>query len=327
VRRIWTAAFAGLVLALGIGTASGQARKPVRVAYVYIFKEGPSAPQVSAFRARMGQLGWTEGQNYALDVRDADGDFDRLNAIMKELVDAKVDVIVAACTPEGKAAAKHTSTIPIVLAATGDPVMAGLVKSLARPGGNITGVSAMLLELSAKRLALLKEAFPKVARATILWNPGRPDNEPEVRTMQEAGRSLGITLESQPVRTRAELADFLDLMPSTKTEALMNAGDTLIGGAQMESIVAAAAKMRIPALYEAREWVDRGGLMSFGPNFPGLHARAAEYVDKILRGAKPGDLPFEQPSRFEFVVNLKTAQAMGWTIPPSLLARADDVIR
>jgi len=327
LRQVWATVFAGLVLALGIGNASGQARKQARIAYVYIFKEGPSAPQVNAFRARMSQLGWTDGQNYVLDVRDADGNFDRLNAIMKELVDSKVDVIVAACTPEGKAAARHTSTIPIVLAATGDPVMAGLVPNLARPGGNVTGVSAMLLELSAKRLALLKEAFPKVTRATILWNPGRPDNEPEVKAMQAAGRSLGITLESQPVRSRTELADFLDLLPTTKTEALMNSGDTLIGGAQMVPIVEAAAKMRIPALYEAREWVDQGGLMSFGPNFPTLHARAAEYVDKILRGAKPGDLPIEQPSRFEFVVNLKTARAMGWTIPQSVLARADEVIR
>ncbi len=326
MRRDFLKAMGGLALGGAAPRTWAQARRLARVAYVYIFKEGPSAPYEAAFRARMAQLGWTEGQNYTLDVRDADGDFERLNAIAKELVDSKVDVIVAACTPEGKAAARHTKTIPIVMAATGDPVMAGLVPSLARPGGNITGVSAMLLDLSAKRLALLKEGFPKVTRATILWNPARPDNEIEVKAMQEAGRSLGITCESQLVRSRAELTDVLDMLPLTRTEALMNAGDTLIGGAQVPSIVQAAAKARIPALYENRQFPDSGGLMSFGPNFPALHARAAEYVDKILRGAKPGDLPIEQPSRFEFVINLKTAKAMGWSLPRSLVTRADDVI-
>jgi putative ABC transport system substrate-binding protein len=318
---------AGLALAAGAGAAWGQARKVARIAYVYIFKEGPSAPYEAAFRARMASLGWHAGQNYLLEVRDADGNFERLNAMVKELVDSKVDVIVAACTPEGKAAARHTSTIPIVMAATGDPVMAGLVPSLARPGGNITGVSAMLLDLSAKRVSLMKEAFPRVTRGTILWNPARPDNEQEIKAMQEAGRSVGLILESQVVRSRPELHDVLDMLPSSKTEALMNAGDTLVGGAQMPAIVQAAAKARIPALYETRQFTDIGGLMSFGPDFPALHARAAEYVDKILRGAKPGDLPIEQPSRFELVVNLKTANAMGWTIPPSLLARADDILR
>ena len=325
MRRDFLAAMAGLALATVPGVASAQRRLP-RVAYVYIFKEGPSAPFESAFRGRMQALGWGEG-SYVLDVRDADGSPEKLDAIMRELVETKVDVIVTACTPEAKVAARHTTTIPIVMAATGDPVMAGLVKSFARPGGNITGVSAMLLDLSAKRLALLKEAFPKVTRATILWNPVRPDNVPEVKAMQDAGRALGINVESQLVRTRPELMDVLEMLPTTRTEALMNAGDTLIGGAQIPLIVATAAKMRIPALYESRGFVDLGGLMSFGPNFPALHARAAEYTDKILRGAKPGDLPIEQPSRFEFIINLKTAKAMGWTIPQSLLARADEVIR
>jgi len=325
VRREFLKAMGGLALAAGTGAAFGQARKPARVAYLYIFKEGPSAPHVSSFRSRMSQLGWVEGQNFVLEVRDAEGDFQKLDSLAKSVVDSKVDVIVAACSPEGKAASRHTSTIPIVMAATGDAVSAGLVSSLARPGGNITGVSAMLLEGSAKRLALLKEAFPRITRATIIWNPDRPDNKQEVKVMQDAAHALAITLESLQVRTRTELADALDLLPTTRTEALMNAGDSLVGGAQIAPIVAVGNAMRVPSVYEEREWAKAGGVMSFGPNFPALHARAAEYVDKILRGARPGDLPVEQPSRFEFVVNLRTAKAMGWTIPSSLLARADEV--
>jgi putative ABC transport system substrate-binding protein len=319
-------AMAAVVLAGWFTHAHGQGRKVPRIGYVYMFKEGPSAPQVNAFKARMSSLGYGDN-GYILEVHDADGSPEKLSAIMKELVDSKVDVIVAACTPEAAAAVKHTTTIPIVMAATGDPVSAGLVRSYARPGGNITGVSGMLLELSAKRLELLKEAFPRVTRATIIWNPGRPDNHQEVKAMQDAGRAMGITVESMQVRTRAELADALDLLPTTKTEALLNAGDTLIGGDRISAIIQAAAKMRIPTIFEERQYAELGSLMSFGPNFKSLHAHAAEYVDKILRGARPGDLPIEQPSRFEFIVNLKTARAMGWTIPQSLLARADEVIR
>ena len=189
----------GLILAAIIGAPAVDAQQTKaipRVAYVYIFKEGPSAPFVEAFRQRLRELGWADRQNITIEVHDADGNPDKLAAIMRELVDSKVDVIVAACTPEAKVAAKFTTTIPIVMAATGDPVAAGLVASLAKPGGNITGVSAMLLDLSAKRLAILKEAFPKVSHATVLWNPGRPDNLPEVKAMQTAAQALGVRLDS-----------------------------------------------------------------------------------------------------------------------------------
>jgi putative ABC transport system substrate-binding protein len=212
------------------------------------------------------------------------------------------------------------------MAATGDPVAAGLAKSLAKPGGNVTGVSGMMLELSAKRLALLKEAFPKVSTATVLWNPGRPDNKPEVSAMQAAARELSVRLDSQEVRTPQELADALDLLPTTGTQAILNSGDTLLSN-QGPKIVAFAAQRRLPTLFESRSFVDKGALMSFGPNFPTLHRRAADYVDKILKGAKPGDLPIEQPSKFELVINMKTAKALGFAIPQSLLVRADEVIR
>jgi putative tryptophan/tyrosine transport system substrate-binding protein len=329
MRRRFIGITIGLALAAVIGAPVAQAQQPKRiprVAYVYIFKEGPAAPFEQAFRQRLRELGWIDGQNVVVDVRDADGSAEKLSAIMQQLVDSKVDVIVTACTPEAKAAAKLTSTIPIVIAATGDPVGAGLAASLARPGGNVTGVSSMALDLSAKRIALLKEAFPEVSRATVLWNPARPDNVPEVRAMQTAAEALYVSLDSQQVRTPGELADVLDVMAATRTQAILNAGDTLLSN-QASQLMAYATKWRIPSLYDERTIVDQGGLMSFGPNFPSLHRSAAGYVDKILKGAKPADLPFEQPTKFELVINLKTAKALGFTFPQSMLVRADDVIR
>jgi putative ABC transport system substrate-binding protein len=307
--------------------AVGRAQKaPPRIAYVYLFKEGPTAPFLEAFNGRMHELGWIDGRNVRIEPHDAQGSPERLAAIMRELVDSRVDVIVAMCTPEAKVAKRMTSTIPIVMAATGDPVAAGLVGSISRPGGNVTGVSAMMVELSAKRLELLKEAFPNTTRATIFWNPDRPDNTPEVNAMIEAGRQLGVQVQSRPVRTAEELGSELDAMPPGATQALLNAGDPMIGG-QVAWLVAFAAARRLPALFEERSFVDAGGLMSYGPNFPRQHRRAADYVDRILKGAKPGELPIEQPTKFEFVINLKTAKEQGFTIPRSVLLRADEVIR
>ena len=312
---------------LGVSLVAGaqSSRSVPRVAYVWIFTEGPSAPHADAFRDRLRELGWVDGKTVSLELHDAQGSPEKLDAIMRGIADSKVDVIVTACTPEAKAAVKATQTIPIVMAATGDPVAAGLATSFAKPGGNVTGVSGMWLELSAKRLALLKEAFPKLTNATVLWNPVRPDNKPEVAAMQTAARTLNVRLESQEVRTPQEMSDVLDLM-SAETQAILNAGDTLLT-TEGSKIIAFAAKRRIPTLLEDREFVKKGALMSFGPNVPELHARAAEYVDKILRGAKPGDLPIWQPSRFELVINMKTAKALGFTIPQPLLVRADEVIQ
>jgi len=201
-----------------------------------------------------------------------------------------------------------------------------LAENLARPGHNVTGVSAMLLDLSAKRLEILKEAAPRVTKATVLWNPARPDNKPEVAAMQAAAKAHGMTLESREVRTATELADALELMSGSGTQAILNAGDPLLSQ-NASKILAFATKERLPSLFESRAFVDAGGLMSYGPDFASLHRRAADYVDKILKGAKPSELPIEQPTKFELVINLKTAKALGLTIPRSLLARADDVIR
>jgi putative ABC transport system substrate-binding protein len=324
-RRLLCAAAASAALP-GLLRAQGKpAGKLPRVAYVWLFDFGPSAPYQGAFRSRMEELGWVEGKTFTPEYRSASGSPEKLAAIMDELVKSNVDVIVAMCTPEAIAARKVTSTIPIVVTAVGDPVLAGLVTSLSKPGGNITGVSAVLLPLSAKRMELLREISPRIKKASVVWNPVRKDNEPEVKIMQEAGRQIGIDLHSYPVRSREEFTTALEFMEGDGTQAILNGGDTLLS-LEARALVARAAKMRVPAVYESRYFVDAGGLMSYGPNFPQMHRRAADYVDKILRGAKPGDLPIEEPTRFELVVNKKTAKAMGLTIPPGILMRADDVI-
>ena len=317
------AAFA--LYAASFPAAAQQATKVPRIAYVWLFSEGPSAPYQNAFRERLSELGWVEGKTIQSEYLGADGSGPRLDAIMAGLVRDKVDIIVAMCTPEALSAKRHTTTIPIVMAATGDPVKAGLVQSMAHPGGNVTGVSAMSLPLSAKRVDLLKQAFPKLTQTTVLWNPTRPDNGPEVKTMQEAAAQLGLKFQSDEVRTRDELAIKLDAIGWDGTQSLLNSGDSLIAG-EAHMIAERAAKLKIPALYEDRHYVEVGGLMSYGPNLRKLHRRAADYVDKILKGAKPSDLAIEQPTKFELVINKKTAKALGMTIPTKVLLQADEVI-
>src|SRR4029453_11210984 len=201
------------------GAAAQAAPKLPRVAYVWLVSEGPSGPYSESFRERMGQLGWIDGKNFVLEHRDAHGNPKELDAIMEALVQSKVDIIVAMCTPEGLSAKKFTTTIPIVMAATGDPVAAGLAQSLARPGGNVTGVSGLQLELSAKRVGLLKETVPKLTQATVLWNPGRPENRLEVKAMQDAGAQLGVKVRSSEIRSRDELAIQLDAIGWDGTQA------------------------------------------------------------------------------------------------------------
>ena len=306
--------------------ADTQTTKPLpRVAYVWLFGIGPSAPFAKEFAARLAELGWIDGKTVRIEYRDAKSDPEKLAAIMHELVESKVDVIAVACTPEAMAAKKATATIPVVVAATGDPVRSGLVASLARPEGNITGISSSLLEMSAKRMQILKEVAPNVARATVLWNPARVDNAVEVAVMQEAAKGLGIQLQSQQVRDRDEIEVALDAMVKERSQGITEAGDPFMFGYAPE-LVAFAARTRTPAVYDNDFFVERGGLMSYGPNLPTLHKRAADYVDKILRGAKPADLPFEQPKQFELVLNLRTAKALGITFPKSLLVRADHTV-
>ena len=325
--KFWVHALAGmLALAVPLTTPAQEPGKIPRIAYVYLYDLGPSAPYLDDFRQGMRELGWIEGKNIVIEHRNAGANAEKLAAIMRELVDSKVDVIVGACTPEAKAAQKATSTIPIVFAATADPVKAGVVASLGRPGGNATGLAVQLLELSGKRIALLKEVSPELKRATVLWNPVRPDNAPEVAALQEAARKLGFTVESQQVRSRDEMDVAFDAILKGKGQAITESGDPLLAS-ETRRIVDFAISARLLTIFDDRSYVDAGGLMSYGPNLPAQHRRAAYYVDKILKGAKPADLPVEQPTKFELVINLKTAKALGITIPQSVLLSADEVIR
>lgn len=312
---------------IGIDLACAQQSKPVpRIAYVYLYRIGPTAPFVDAFGTRLRELGWINGKTIDVTYRDADGSPEKLAAIMRELVDSKIDLIVSVCTPETMAARKVTSTIPIVVAASGDLLATGLIASYARPGGNVTGNSGLVLEQSVKRMEILKEAFPAVRQATVVWNPARPDNKVEVAAMQSAARNKGVRLDSQQVRDRDEMDVALDAMAKERIQALTETGDPFLYD-QAQRLVEFAAKMRIPAIYDNRAFVDAGGLMSFGVNLPKQHALAADYVDKILKGAKPGELAIWQPSEYELVINMKTAKSLGIDIPQSLLVRANDVIR
>ena len=323
-RTILTLA-AGAPLTFTLNAAAQTTTKLPRVAYVWLANEGPSGPRADQFRKRMGEIGWIDKRNIALDYRDAHGNPAELDAIMQELVQSKVDVIVAMCTPEALSAMKFTTTIPIVVAASGDAVAAGLTKSLARPSGNLTGINGMLLEMSAKRVSLMKEVFPRLSQSSMLWNPGRPDNRAEMKVVQESGLRAGVKVESREVRSREELVTQLDALGWDGTQSIITSGDTLVG-TERRSIVDRALKLRLPTMFDERGYVEAGGLMSYGPNVDEFHRRAADYVDKILKGAKPADLPFEQPTKFEFLINKKTAKALGVTIPRSVLLQADEVI-
>ena len=318
------------IVAIALSVASSpapaqQATKVPRIAYVWMFGQGPSAPYADAYRERMAELGYVEGKTMQSEYIDASGSGPKLDAIMERLVRDKVDIIVAMCTPEALSAKKFTSTIPIVVAATGDPVKAGLAQSMSHPGGNVTGVSAMSLPLSAKRVDLLKQTFPKLTQTTVLWNPSRPDNTPEVKTMQEAAARVGLKFQSDEVRSRDELTVKLDAIGWDGTQSLLNSGDSLLAS-EARVIAERANKLKIPALFEDRYFVEMGGLMSYGPDMRQLHRRAADYVDKILKGAKPGDLAIEQPTKFELVISKKAAKALGVTIPATVLLQADEVI-
>jgi len=312
------------ILALAAGQTLAQSR-PMRVAYVWMFKTGPSAPFQKPFKARLEELGWKDGQNLRFEEHDANGDPKRLASIMDDLARTKVDVIVAMCTPEAAVARKATSTIPIVVTAAGDLVAAGLVSNYQHPGGNITGMSGILDEASAKRVQLLKASFPAVKVATILWNPQRPDNAVEVATAQATAKKLGMEVRSVQVRTREELATALEMVEVDGTQALLNTGDTLISSS-IPQLVARERQLKLPAMWGERGLPESGGLMSYGPDHVELQRGAAEYTDRILRGEKPGNLPILQPKRFELVVNQKVARERGWQLPASVMVMADEVI-
>jgi putative ABC transport system substrate-binding protein len=283
--------------------------------------------RLDAFRQGLRELGYLDTQNILLEYRWAHAQYEHLAALVAELLRLKVDVLVIDSTRAGLAAKSATSTIPIVLALAADPVGSGLVESLARPGGNITGMSSMYPELGAKRLELLKDMVPTAARVAVLWNPDTPPSQLQLRNLQEAAPRLHVQLQAVEVRHATDLEPACATVAGWPADALLVIDDPTLTPAHQTEIVDCAARHRLPTMTGIRSLVDAGGLMSYGASFPDLYRRAATFVVKILQGAKPSDLPVEQPTKFELVLNLKTAQALGLTIPPNLLILADEVIR
>jgi len=279
-----------------------------------------------AFRQRLRDLGWVENQNIAIDYQLAEVNLDRLPELAAELVRAKVAVIIADSDPAIRAAKQATKTIPIVIIAIGDPVREGLVASLARPGGNITGLSSISEELSGKRLELVKEAFPKASRVATLWNPDNASSLLEFTEMEAVSRTLGLKLQSLRVRGPNDFEGVFAGAAKHRANALIVVRDPLIDSRHFR-ILDFAIDNRLPSMHGEAQFVEAGGLMSYGPSRVDQFRRAAIFVDKILKGIKPADLPVEQPMKFEFVVNLKTAKQIGLTIPPNVLVRADKVIK
>jgi putative ABC transport system substrate-binding protein len=302
-----------------------QKAMPV-IGYLNSTSADPNAPFAAAFRQGLGEAGWVEGQNVAIEYRWADGNYDRLPTLAADLVGHKVDVIATSGGDRSAVAAKTaTLTIPIVSVIGGDPVAAGLIASLARPGGNLTGVSFLTAELMPKRLELLSELVPQTKVLALLVNPDNPQTEGVINDMQRAAQAKGVQLQVVKTSTKAEIDAAFASLPQSQPGALAVQADPFFI-ARREQLVSLTSSYAIPAIYEWRGFVTAGGLISYGASITGVYRQVGAYAGQILKGAKPADLPVQQPTTFELVVNLNTAKALGLTVPPSILARADEVI-
>jgi len=317
-----------LTLSLLAAPLTADAQQPAKVPTVGWLSDGMQAGQHlhEAFLHGLRDLGYVEGQNLVIERRDAEGQLARLPDLAAQLVGLKVDLMVTWGVPGTNAAKRSTNSIPIVMASAGDPVGTGLVASLARPGGNVTGLSTMHLDITGKQLQLLKEAAPKISRVAVLYNPTFSASVLGLREAQATGPALGLAILPMEVRTSDELEAQFAVMTSVNVDALLTFGDPF-NTIHQRRILDFAAKSQLPASYRWREFVEAGGLMSYGPSLADMYRRAATYVHKILQGAKPADLPVEQPIKFELIINLKTAAALGLTIPPAFLFQADEVIK
>jgi putative ABC transport system substrate-binding protein len=325
-RRAFLAGTGAAFLAAPLHAEAQPAAKVARIGW--LGDRPATGPRLEAFLQGLRDLGYIEGRNLVIEYRYAEGKPERYSSLAVELVALKVDVIVAANTLAALAAKQATKTIPIVSVGAGDPVTSGLVTSLARPGGNVTGLSSLAPELVGKCLELLKQAVPGVSRVAVLWQPGAQGERAEMDMLKEAevaARSLGVQLQLVETRGPADFEKAFSEITKARAGALTVLGSAMLNN-ERRRLVDLAAKNRLPAVYSSSQFVDAGGLMSYGANIADLWRRAATYVDKILKGAKPADLPVEQPTKFELVINLKTAKALGLTIPPAVLARADEVI-
>ena len=318
--------FAAMLFALSVSAQAQQLQKMPRIGILELGSPAASASQIAAFQQGLRELGYVEGKNIILEYRYADGKLDRLPELAADLVRSKVDAIVTRSTGPIRAAMNASKTIPIIFSSAGAPVEDGLVASLARPGGNVTGLTQLSAELDGKKLEMLKQAAPKITRVGLLWTVGSARADDRSRDADPAAKALGVRLYSLELKDSDDFARIFDAAKQAAVQALSLAPSPLLF-THRATIFDFIAKNRLPTMYSTKDFVEAGGLMSYGQDLIDNWRRAATFVDKILKGAKPADLPVEQAMRFEFVINLKAAKQIGVTIPPNVLARADRVIR
>jgi putative tryptophan/tyrosine transport system substrate-binding protein len=323
-KRVVRLALAAMLLAGSFSAEAQQLGKIPRIGYIRA--ETPPEGDIAGFRQGLHEQGYIEGKNIIVEYRAADGNEKKLRSLVSELIDLKVDLIVTSAPAATQAAKEDTKAIPIVMVLVADPVAFGFVNSLAHPGGNITGFAFLLPEISGKRLELLRETVPKLSRVAVLWNAANPYKETDLKAVQPVADALNVVVHPFRVREPNEFDDALKAATKVRAEGLLTLDDPFTIAHRMR-IVDLALRHRLPAVYAVSPFVDAGGLMYYGPDRADQNRRAAVYVDKILKGAKPADLPVEQPTKFELVINLKTAKQIGLTIPPQVLARADKVIK
>jgi putative ABC transport system substrate-binding protein len=308
-----------------IAVRAQPAGKVYRIGVLETIPQALNAPNLDALRRGLRARGYVEGNNLLIEYRSADGRADRFPGVATELIRLGVDLLVTRGTPAAQAAKNATATIPIVMAAIGEPLGVGVVATLAHPGGNVTGLSAFVTELAAKRIELAKETFPSIQRIAFLTNMGNPIAPPQWEAVKIAAAALGLSAELLDTRKEQDIEQGFDTAVDHKVNVISVNIDGLIQ-LKADMIVELAARHKILTIYPSREFVEAGGLISYGVNYPDLYYRSATLIDKIFKGAKPGDLPVEQPVKFELIVNLKTANALGLTMPPAILATADEVI-
>ena len=329
MQLIGLAVVLALSLTLPTLTASTQ-EETAKKAHVGVLlltpRAGAGGTSIEALRGGLRELGYIEGQNLLLEIRSAEGRPDRLPGLAAEILNTRPDVLVTAGSEAILTLKRATTVVPIIMATVMDPVVLGITPSLAKPGGNLTGLAILSPELTSKRLQLLKEAFPQLSRVAVLWNPDNPGNALVLKEVETAARALGLRWQGFAVQRPDKIVGAFEAVVGARCNGVLAIEDSVLFS-HLTRIVESAARSRLPAMYAFRQFADAGGLMSYGPNTPDSFRRAAVYVDKILKGAKPADLPVEQPTKFELVINLKTAKALGLTIPQSLLVRADEIIQ
>jgi len=325
-RKPFAVVLCAMLFALCSSVQAQQATKIPRIGYLTVASLSSNVARIEAFRRGLRELGYVEGKNVVIAWRSAEGKFERQDELAAELVQLKVDVIVSSGPTMTQAAKEATATIPIVMAQDSDPVGNGFVASLARPGGNITGLSVLAPELSGKQLELLKEILPKLSRVAVLGNSNEPANAKTLKEIESAAKSFGVQVQPLDAQAPKDIAPAFRAATKARADAVLVLASAIVTDHRTQ-IANLALKSRLPAIYGSSIWVSDGGLMSYGTSLADLSRRAATYVDKILKGAKPAEIPVEQPTKFEFIINLKTAKQIGLTIPPNVLARADRVIR